>query len=104
MTTGSTPYRPSNGTEGESFYAQWCQRCERERAYRESGYDDPDLACPIVTSAMALKITNPDYPREWIKDADGPHCSAFTTDPLNPTRCDRTADMFAGATEKESAS
>ena len=97
--TSAQPYRPSNGTEGDAFYAQWCQRCERERAYRESRYDDPDLACPIVTRAMALKITNPDYPREWISDEAGPRCTAFTTDPMNPTRCDRTADMFASAVE-----
>lgn len=99
MTPAPKPYRPSNGTEGDSFYARWCQHCERERAYRESGYDDSDLACPIVTRAMALKITNPDYPREWISDDTGPRCTAFTTDPLNPARCDQTADMFAPASE-----
>lgn len=71
-------YRPSNGTEGEIFIGRWCGRCEKERAYREGRYDDPDLACDIQTWTMALAISDPNYPREWQYDAGGnPCCTAF---------------------------
>jgi hypothetical protein len=83
-----TLYRPSNGTEGECFISQGCSRCERERAYREGGYDDPDLACDIQTWTMALGIDDPKYPREWQYGDDGrPRCTAFrlaTTAALSP--------------------
>lgn len=86
-------YRPSNGTEGEIFMARWCRHCERDRAFQEK----PDQAdgCPIVAKTFAFDIDHPDYPKEWIEDERGPRCTAFTTDPTLPERCEATPDMFA---------
>lgn len=40
------PYRPSNGTEGADFQDYFCDRCERDRAFRETDYQgDPALGC-----------------------------------------------------------
>lgn len=68
-------YRPSNGTEGECFMAQWCARCERDRARREDFEAD---GCPIVVNTMAYGIDDPEYPQEWRRDGpQGPRCVAF---------------------------
>ncbi len=89
------PYRPSNGTEGECFYENWCLHCSRDAAFR----DDPDSGdgCPIVASTYVFEINDPLYPKEWIEDDDGsnPRCTAFTTNPTCPVRCDKTQDMFS---------
>jgi len=29
-------YRPSNGTEGDCYFAAWCCKCQRDKAMRES--------------------------------------------------------------------
>lgn len=88
------PYRPSNGTEGADFIDHWCGHCERDREFRE----DPDAGdgCEIVAATFRFDVNHPDYPKEWIEDEKGPRCTAFTTDPARPVRCNRTADMFAG--------
>lgn len=88
----SEPYRPSNGSEGMDFDDRWCSHCTRDAAFRE----DPDGAdgCPIYAKTFALDISHPDYPKEWIEDENGPRCTAFTTDPSKPVRCEQTLDMF----------
>ncbi len=36
-------YQPSNGTEGECFFAAWCYHCARDKAMREgANFDDCD--------------------------------------------------------------
>lgn len=93
----SERYRPSNGSEGEGFQAAFCDHCERDRAFRES-YPHVDGAdgCPILAAALALDINHPSYPKEWTFDRDGHStCTAFTTDPSKPLRCDKTMDLFA---------
>ncbi len=87
------PYRPSNGTQGADFEDQWCSQCARDAAFR----DNPDSGdgCPIVAATFVYDITDPEYPKEWVYGRDGqPKCTAFTTDPKCPTRCDETIDMF----------
>jgi len=73
-------YRPSNGTEGEFFMADWCDRCDRDRAFRDGTSD----SCPIAAATMWADVNSPDYPREWICDAEGwpgnPRCTAFVAD------------------------
>jgi hypothetical protein len=90
----SKPYRPSNGTEGDYFQDQWCAGCARDAAFRA----DPDSGdgCPIVAATMIFNINEEEYPKEWIEDNNGGNarCTAFTTDPLKPVRCDKTADLF----------
>lgn len=67
--TDPKSYRPSNSTEGASFDAQFCDRCDRENL--RSGF------CPIRTNALAFGIGEAGYPAEWIADPD-PRCTAFT--------------------------
>ena len=64
-------YRPSNGMEGWAFVERWCCRCTRE-----------DLAveryCDIGTRTQMFGIDDPEYPVEWVEDADGNGmCTAF---------------------------
>lgn len=66
-------YRPSNGTEGAIFMAHFCDRCERDRAYRE-GHGD---SCPIVANTMVYSADAPEYPQEWVEDENGSRCTAF---------------------------
>ena len=90
----SKPYRPSNGTEGDIFYHWWCSACARDHAFR----DNPDSGdgCPIVAATFVFNIDEPEYPKEWIQNDDGsnPRCTAFTTEPSKPMRCENTADLF----------
>ena len=48
-------YRPSNGTEGESFMGRFCDRCTREAGKRE---------CPILNQALLGNV------QEWIYAPD----------------------------------
>ena len=68
------PYRPSNGSEGDDFCARFCDRCEKDREWREKGM----RPCPILGATLNLAIGEPGYPPEWIYGADGkPTCTAF---------------------------
>lgn len=80
-------YRPSNGTEGGGFIDYWCSQCER----------DINEDCDILARSFAHDIDEPEYPREWIYDTDGPRCTAFIErgKPLPPPKDDKTLDMFA---------
>jgi hypothetical protein len=85
------PYRPSNGTEGEAFMSVWCARCERDRAHREDFSVD---GCPIIVATMALPITDPAYPKEWVYGREGVAiCTAFTSSPDLPEPLDPNAVM-----------
>lgn len=91
-----TPYRPSNGSEGEGFHETFCDHCARDAAYRDGGPDaDPALGCQILANALCYSITDPEFPKEWITDDQGSRCTAFTTDPTMPERCPNTPDLFA---------
>ena len=61
------PYRPSNGTEGEMFMAEFCDRCSK-----------CDVGCQIIVASMAFEKDDPEYPKEWVFDSEGcPTCTAF---------------------------
>jgi hypothetical protein len=69
-------YRPSNGTEGEIFEAEWCENCVYELPVRER--EDFENGCQILTNALWNGIGDKDYPKEWIYGDDGvPKCTAF---------------------------
>lgn len=85
----TAPYRPSNGTEGDMFMAQWCENCAL------SGYDGD--GCMIQLRSLAHDIDEPEYPVEWIKTDEGPKCTAFTGDQPQEPRCEKTVDMFGDA-------
>lgn len=97
MSSTAQPYRPGSGTEGMGFIDHWCGRCARDQAFR----DDPDTGdgCPIVAATFAFAVNDPKYPKEWIADEKGARCTAFTTDPNKPIRCDDTPDLFSAVTE-----
>ena len=61
-------YRPSNGSEGDWFMANWCEQCVK---------DSESKPCRILGRTMALGIRDKGYPSEWITDDDGPRCTAF---------------------------
>jgi|HubBroStandDraft_4_1064222.scaffolds.fasta_scaffold223250_2 hypothetical protein len=64
-------WRPSNGTCGEIFRFDWCDKCSRESAVTQ---------CKILTQTLIYDIDDEDYPKEWIADDDGwsnPRCTAF---------------------------
>jgi len=84
-------YRPSNGTEGDIFTAEWCGNCLH--------YKDPETEeyCQILGDTFAFNVDDDNYPGEWTYDENGkPMCAAYnhnTETRLTP-RCTRTEDMF----------
>ena len=95
-------YRPSSGTEGFGFMEQWCGNCERDKEWSEGKpFDEcgPDEACQLIADAFAYKVTDPEYPSEWVRAQDGrPMCLAFKRNGT-PYRCLLTVDMFTGKTD-----
>ncbi len=66
-------YRPSNGTEGMWFDDKFCANCIHQNP-------NPDLKpqCMIVCNAMCYYTNEPEYPKEWIYDANNePTCTKF---------------------------
>ena len=63
-----TPYRPSNGTEGDAFIAHFCDRCTK---------DSEESPCPIIGRTMAYDVDDPNYPTEWVESDEGATCTAF---------------------------
>lgn len=74
------PYRPSNGTEGEIFMHNWCERCTRDAAHRRNA-DAP--GCKIIAYMMAFDIDDPEYPKQIVRTAGvpwgegNPRCTSF---------------------------
>lgn len=76
-------YRPSNGSEGRAFMAQWCARCVLD-ADAEAGE-----GCEILSRTMVFQVGDAEYPADWREDGrSGPRCTAFSsidgTEPLDP--------------------
>lgn len=93
------PYRPSNGSEGDGFYDNWCRQCQRDKAMREGApieeCDDNEL-CKIITLTVAHDLHEAEYPKEWIYDADGqPCCTAFVPvdSPIPRPKCEHTQEL-----------
>lgn len=95
------PFRPSNSDHGFWFESQWCDKCQRERSYRESNGERG--GCRILNLTNAFNIEDPQYPKEWRQDGpEGPRCTAFEPERERaprglPRRDDRAAvgDLFA---------
>ena len=91
------PYMPSNGTEGEVFWAAWCEKCERDKVMNGSASvadadSNPDLYCEILNRSF-----REDHLDEWKFGPDGwPMCTAYVSkgQPLPLPRCEHTTDMF----------
>lgn len=79
-------YRPSNGSEGDSFMARWCfDGC---RKHTES------KPCRIMGRSLFNSINDPDYPKEWVYKDGVPICTAYTTQQPPPPRCKKTGELF----------
>lgn len=93
-------YRPSNGTEGECFFAAWCCKCQRDKAMREgANIDDCDDTerCDIIANTFAYDVKDAGYPIEWQYDQHGqPCCTAFVEagQAIPTPRCTKTQELF----------
>lgn len=91
------PYMPSNGSEGEAFWAMTCEKCERDKVMNgsatvEEADCNPDLYCEILNRSFREP-----YIEEWKFGPDGwPMCTAFVPkgDKLPTPRCEHTSDLF----------
>ncbi|OPY02571.1 MAG: helix-turn-helix protein [Syntrophorhabdus sp. PtaB.Bin047] len=75
-------YRPSCGTEGMDFEAEFCDKCERNREFWEHyDRDDirPELLCPINDKALSGN-----YVPQWIIRNGKPCCTEFRTQHTKP--------------------
>jgi hypothetical protein len=69
-------YRPSNGTEGESFIYDHCHACIHGK-YEHTG-DIDDKPCDILSRSFFLNVDDREYPEEWTYDEHGkPTCTAW---------------------------
>lgn len=71
---GLKPYEPSNGTEGDGFRAEWCERCARDN------WNEGTLrgGCAILGASMIFSAGQQGYPKQWVYGSDGePRCTAF---------------------------
>jgi hypothetical protein len=94
-------YRPSNGTEGHIFSAQWCSNCTIDH---DGGWHVPDAdggdSCPILMDALAGEHSypNPEGPPQW-QDRGGygrgheTRCTEFQ----GPCSCPHARDPYTGA-------
>ena len=80
MSRETEPYRPSNGTEGEIFMHNWCERCAKDAAHRR---DENKPGCRIITYMMAFDVGDKEYPKQIVQTANvpwearNPRCTAF---------------------------
>ena len=62
------PYLPSNGTEGEWFMSEWCEKCQKDTIGRGGS-----IQCGILTKALLNK-----QPKQWVTNHhDGDRCLSF---------------------------
>lgn len=67
-----SPIAFSNGTIGYGWMYNWCNRCQRDAIFRNTGQGP---GCPIIASVL---VTN-EVPPEWIEQEDiqDYHCIEF---------------------------
>jgi hypothetical protein len=70
-----TRYRPSNGTEGQLFQCQFCEKCARDKVANGTVAMDDSVdadLCAILNASYARSVD------EWVVDGDGnPSCTGF---------------------------
>ena len=66
----SDKYRPSNGSEGDWFMAEFCDQCAKDDV-------DNNKLCDILTRTYAYDVDDKGYPKEWTYDEGIPVCTAF---------------------------
>lgn len=80
-------FRPSSGTVGAAFIADWCGTCEK-------GKREP---CDIAVRTMWYRVDDRDYPVEWRYKDGAPICTAHVElrQQIPEPRCAHTIDMLA---------
>lgn len=90
-------FRPSNGTEGDSFTAKFCANCGCDVVMNGKKTIDEALdgeLCPILGETMMYTVESGDYPEAWIEDEEGARCTAFSPMLGTAVRDEMTRDMF----------
>lgn len=66
--TLSASYRPANGTDGDFFRAQTCDRCVKDHHWH--GEAEGGDSCPIIMDALSGEHSypNPSGPPQWLHD------------------------------------
>jgi len=82
-------YRPLTMVEGDDFCERYCDHCEHDREFRETGQN----GCEILANSIIYKVHDEKYPKEWCYKKLIPTCTAFTME-KKKYRCDRTVDIF----------
>jgi hypothetical protein len=87
---------PSNGTVGESFLAQECGNCARDKSMREGApleECDDNECCPIIAASFRGEAV------EWRRIDGEVKCISFVPagEPIPGPRCTRTPDLFGGS-------
>lgn len=73
---GPRLYRPANAEDGRDHEALYCDRCERNAAFRRDGEGTDQ--CSILGGAMLFPVDHQSYPVQWLETKDGgPTCTAF---------------------------
>ena len=68
-------YRPTSGSEAESFQHAFCDKCIHDRSFRTG---NSDKGCSILLHAWIYTVEDKGYPNEWIYDENGrPTCTSF---------------------------
>jgi len=79
-------YQPKTMIETDAFVYENCNRCERDRTFRETGKH----GCDILADTFVYDVHDDKYPKEWtFNNYFKPVCTAFVS-----TRCSKTVDMF----------
>lgn len=78
----------------------WCSHCARDKAWNgEKDFYEcaPEELCEIIGGTQLYELSDPEYPKEWIYNAEGvPTCTAFVCLEKDiPERCEHTEDMFS---------
>ena len=75
--------------ECDEFVERFCNQCEHDRAFRETGLN----GCDILMDTFIYDVHDDKYPKEWTFKNLTPVCTAFKS-VEKPYRCDKTVDMF----------
>jgi len=70
-----TQWRPYSSWEAAAFEDRFCDRCERDAAFRAETGD----SCPIAAQGFGVSL-GLEPPPEWVEGGDGPTCTAFESE------------------------
>jgi hypothetical protein len=57
-------WRASNSTDGFAFSSKYCDKCWHDRRAEK----DPEKGCKVLLASMMWRITDQEYPKEWVTD------------------------------------